>query len=258
MNLCTNAYHAMAETGGELRVGLTAVYLDRGFCAVHPHLAEGPYLRLSVHDTGCGMSDAIIERIFDPFFTTKDKGKGTGLGLATVHGIVTNLGGEITVSSTPGMGSSFQVYLPRLEADIDEKGFTEMAVPAGNNERILLVDDEEAILHFGKNMLEQMGYRVCIASASTAALEMFDKDPAQFDLVITDQTMPNMTGEKCASNMLLLRPDIPIILMTGHSETITAQKAAQQGIRYFMEKPFSRFELGKAIHEALHPDNDLV
>ncbi|HOO45270.1 MAG TPA: PAS domain S-box protein [Deltaproteobacteria bacterium] len=258
MNLCTNAYHAMADRGGELRVCLAPKYIDAGFCASHPHLAEGPHIRLSVYDTGCGISSAIIERIFDPFFTTKDKGKGTGLGLATVHGIVTDLGGEITVSSTPGSGSSFHVYLPRLETDIREKDLTEESVPAGNNEHILLVDDEEAILQFGKHMLEQLGYSVSTAHASTTALEMFNRNPAQFDLVITDQTMPNMTGEKLASNLLLLRPDIPIILMTGHSETITAQKAAQQGIRCFMEKPFSRFEIGTAIHEALHPHNDMV
>ncbi|HHO75617.1 MAG TPA: PAS domain S-box protein, partial [Deltaproteobacteria bacterium] len=258
MNLCTNAYQAMADKGGELRIALAPEYIDKEFCALHPSLVEGPYIRLSVNDTGCGMSDTIIERIFDPFFTTKDKTKGTGLGLATVHGIVMSLGGDITVSSAPGKGSSFDVYLPRFEADILQGDLRQEAVPAGNGEHILLVDDEDAILHFGKTMLEQMGYRVSTASASTTALEVFNRDPAQFDLVITDQTMPDMTGDKLASRMLLLRPDLPIILMTGHSETITAHKAKDLGIGCFMEKPFNRSEIGKAIHEALHPHKELV
>ncbi|MBN2299413.1 MAG: response regulator, partial [Deltaproteobacteria bacterium] len=136
--------------------------------------------------------------------------------------------------------------------------FRQEAVPAGNGEHILLVDDEEAILHFGKNMLEQLGYCVSIASASTTALEMFNRDPAQFDLVITDQTMPAMTGEHLASSMLLLRRDLPIILMTGHSETITAQRAMDLGISCFMEKPFSRSAIGKAIHKALHQQKKYV
>jgi len=251
MNLCTNAYQAMVDKGGELRVSLTPEYIDSRFRTSHQNLAEGTYIKLSVNDTGCGIDSTIIERIFDPFFTTKDKTKGTGLGLATVHGIVMELGGDITVSSIPQKGSCFDVYLPRQESNIKEIKFGQETIPTGNNEHLLLIDDEVAILQLGKDMLEQIGYKVSVASASPAALEMFTLAPERYDLVITDQTMPDMTGDRLASEMLILRADLPIILMTGYSETITSQKAMDLGISHFIEKPFSQVELCKTIFDAL-------
>ena len=251
MNLCTNAYHAMLSNGGDLTVSLEQLYLDSGFTLKHPPLRDGPHLCLIISDTGCGMDHEAMKRIFDPFFTTKEKGKGTGLGLATVHGIVTDLGGAIFVTSTIGKGSSFEVYLPVFGEESDElENFIE-APPQGGGESILLVDDEEAILNFSKTMLEQLGYKVKSISSSVEALKIFRTAPDKLDLVITDQTMPGMTGSALATEILTIRPDMPIILMTGYSETITPEGVVAQGIKEYIEKPFTKNIIAAAIHRSL-------
>ena len=251
MNLCTNAYHAMLPNGGNLTVSLEQLYLDTGFISRHPPLHEGTHVRLTVSDTGCGMDQETLKRIFDPFFTTKEKTKGTGLGLATVHGIVTDLGGAIFVTSTIGKGSSFELYLPIFGEENDElESFIE-APPQGKGEYILLVDDEEAILNFSKTMLEHLGYKVKGISSSIEALKIFRSAPDKLDLVLTDQTMPGMTGSALAIEILTIRPDMPIILMTGYSETITPEEVVAQGIKEYIEKPFTKNIIAAAIHRSL-------
>jgi PAS domain S-box-containing protein len=251
MNLCTNAYHAMLPNGGNLTVSLEQLYLDTGFISRHPPLHEGTHVRLTVSDTGCGMDQETLKRIFDPFFTTKEKTKGTGLGLATVHGIVTDLGGAIFVTSTIGKGSSFELYLPIFGEENDElESFIE-APPQGKGESILLVDDEEAILNFSKTMLEQLGYKFKGISSSIEALKIFRSAPDKLDLVLTDQTMPGMTGSALAIEILTIRPDMPIILMTGYSETITPEEVVAQGIKEYIEKPFTKNIIAAAIHRSL-------
>ena len=254
MNLCTNAYQSMIDTGGVMQVSLKHTDISEEFSASQPHLGEGPHLKLSVHDTGCGMESSILERIFDPFFTTREKGSGTGLGLSTVHGIVTELGGAVIVSSTPGKGSTFDVYLPRCEPDIHDTSHPGTDIPRGDGETILFVDDEVAILHVGKTMLEQLGYEVSTASSGTEALKLFTSDPTRYDLVITDQYMPNMTGTQLVSEILQSRPELPVILISGYSETIAEESSTAHGISWWIEKPFSRNTIGEAVFKALHKE----
>jgi nitrogen-specific signal transduction histidine kinase len=251
MNLCTNAYHALLTTGGDLTVSLEQLYLDSGFISKHPPLHEGAHLLITVRDTGYGMDTETLKRIFDPFFTTKEKAKGTGLGLATVHGIVTELGGVILVESWVGKGSTFEIYLPvsqREQEDMDD--LNEEPTP-GTGESILLVDDEEAIINFTKAMLNQLGYKVKGICSSIDALNYFRSVPDEIDLVITDQTMPGITGSQLATEILKIRPDIPIILMTGYSETITPEEAVAQGIKEYIDKPFTKNMLAGTICRSL-------
>ena len=251
MNLCANAYQAMRDRGGTLAVGLAPVELDTALARSIPRLEPGSYLHLWVSDTGCGMDQDTLDRIFEPFFTTREKGKGTGLGLATVHGIVSDLSGAVTVSSTIGDGSTFHVYLPTCKAEDRKDETGEDAVPRGNGERILLVDDESAILAFAQSMIEQMGYSARTHSSSIQALEAFSQAPHAFDLIITDQTMPLLTGVELAAKVQAIRSDIPIILITGFSEIISAEQARKQGICVYLEKPFTRNSLARAIRQAL-------
>lgn len=251
MNLCTNAYQAMINNCGTMTVSLNSFEVDDSFAADHLQLVPGPFVKLTVSDTGCGMDHTIMNRIFEPFFSTKEKTRGTGLGLATVHGIVAGLSGTITVTSTIGRGSTFDVYMPAYVGEDKEEQRERESVPAGNGEKILMVDDETAILEFGKNMIEQMGYSVTTVSSSTEALSLFAENPHGFDLVITDQTMPSMTGVQLSSEMMVLRKDIPIILITGYSETLSPDDAKNLGIRIYLEKPFTRMEIAAAIHEIL-------
>jgi PAS domain S-box-containing protein len=250
MNLCTNAEHAMRETGGVLEVRLEAVEVDADFAAVHPELTPGPHLRLTVRDTGYGMKHEVMERIFEPFFTTKDLGEGTGMGLAVIHGIITSHGGAITVASAPGHGTTFEVYLPRIDRTAGPEARPEEAIPGGH-ERILFVDDEDALARLGQALLERLGYEITVRTSSIEALEVFRVAPQRFDLVITDQTMPNMTGEVLARELRRIRPDIPIILCTGFSYMMTAEKAQTLGIDAFLMKPLVTRDLGLAIRQVL-------
>jgi PAS domain S-box-containing protein len=250
MNLCTNAHHAMSEKGGVMEVTLSALELDMREVAAYPGLKPGSFIKLTVSDTGHGMDRNIIERIFDPYFTTKEKGMGTGLGLAVVHGIVKSHGGTITVQSEKGKGSVFQVFFPAIETKVVHESEALESLCTGN-ERILFVDDEKALVDLGKQMLETLGYQAECRTNSIEALESFRTQPDQFDLVITDMTMPNMTGERLAKEMMEIRPDIPIILCTGYSERITREKAIEMGIKEFVLKPFEINHLASIIRRVL-------
>ncbi len=250
MNLCTNAHHAMQEKGGVLEVGMTSVNRELGFSALHPDLRPGSYIRITVKDSGCGMDEDIMQKIFDPYFTTKGKGTGTGLGLAVAHGIVQKHGGTITVESKPGEGALFNLYLPVIEQEAVEEKEALQNMPTGH-ERILLVDDEQVLLDMSKEMLEQLGYRVEIRSSSMEALALFRSNPDRFDLVMTDMTMPNMTGDRLATELLRARADIPIVVCTGYSEKITDKQAEAIGISAFVMKPLLMAKLAETIRGAL-------
>ena len=252
MNLCTNAAHAMEKNGGGLGVSLCKLDIDGETSSARQEIEPGPYVRLRVSDTGHGMPPEILERIFDPYYTTKEIGKGTGLGLAVVHGIVKSYGGAITVSSEVGKGSTFDIYFPRIGAvNLSSQGDKGEPLLLGGHERVLFVDDEMAIVEVGREVLEHLGYEVVARTSSIEALELFRGQADQFDLVITDMTMPNMTGDKLAQELLKVRPGIPIILCTGFSEHVTEEKAKSMGIREFAMKPLVIRDLAKAIRRAL-------
>ena len=250
MNLCINADHAMREKGGVLEVKLEDFELDADFTASHPNMKPGAYVNLTVSDTGQGMPPDVLERIFEPFFTTKETGEGTGIGLSVVHGIVGNYGGVITADSEPGQGSTFKLYLPIIERPNEPCYLAEDSIPTGS-ERILFVDDEPALANLGKQALESLGYDVEARTSSIEALELFKAQHDRFDLVITDMTMPHMTGEDLAQELMRIKSNIPIILCTGFSTKIDDQKARATGIRAFVSKPAFRKEIAETIRKVL-------
>ena len=251
MNLCTNAYHAMRDEGGVLEVSLSEVDLDSDALSQYQDSSPGPYIRLTVSDTGHGMDTEVMERIFDPFFTTKAVGEGTGMGLAVVHGIVKSHGGMMTVQSEKGKGSTFHVYFPRLDRQVAPEAETTEPISTGGRERILFVDDEEPLVRMVQQMLEGLGYDVTVRTSSVEAFEAFRAQPDKFDLIITDQTMPNKTGVQLARDLMRIRPDIPIILCTGFSEVISEKEAKARGIRGYVMKPVVKSEIAKAIRRVL-------
>jgi PAS domain S-box-containing protein len=250
MNLGTNAGYAMGRSGGKLSVRLEEINLDEGFTRLHAGMHPGPYLLLSVSDTGHGIAPEHLSKIFDPFFTTKPKGEGTGMGLSVVHGIVTGLGGLISADSPPGRGARFQVYLPALQGPLAAAPAEVKALPTGK-ERILLVDDEPFQTDMLKHMLGLLGYQVETRNSGAEALVLFEADPQAFDLVITDMIMPKMTGDELAAKLLQIRPGLPIILATGYSENITEARARAMGLKAFALKPLVIEELARLIREVL-------
>jgi PAS domain S-box-containing protein len=250
INICNNASQAMQEKGGVLQVDLEEVEVDKEMASLNPDLKPGPYVVLRVDDTGHGMTPEVMEKAFDPFFTTKDPSEGTGMGLAVVHGIVKSHGGAITVISEAGKGSSFSVYLPRIQEEEEGKKVDPDELPKGF-ERILIVDDEAAQVVSLRNMLGRLGYRVTERKSSLDALELFRAKSEDFDLVITDEMMPGMTGSKLAKELLQLRPNLPIILCTGFSERIDGDTVKAIGIRELMMKPFGIRELAQTIRKVL-------
>ncbi len=252
MNLGTNAYQAM-QGQGVLTITLGETTISRkDLLQKTLHLTPGEYICLEVSDTGSGIDPAILSNIFHPYFTTKEQGQGTGLGLSVVHGIIKSYGGEITVTSTLGTGSQFTVYLPlHKHAHSPELKTVQAEIPQGNQESILLVDDEGALLRSVQRILEDLGYQVLSRLDSQDALETFLANPDRFDLVITDQSMPGMTGDQLAVKLLAARPDLPIIMCTGFSNAIDKESAQELGIRAFMLKPFSKNELASTIHNVL-------
>ena len=251
MNLCTNAYHAMEKTGGELRVNLKELELGK-LDLVNPDMIPGVYACLTIADNGTGMNKELIDKIFDPFFTTKGTGKGTGMGLSVVHGIVKSMNGVIQVYSEPKKGTEFHVYLPVVKSIPEKQKIHQIKESIqGGIERILLVDDEKAIIEMEQKMLEHLGYQVTSRSSSIEALEAFRDSPDNFDLVITDMAMPNMPGDKLAVELTKIRPDIPILLCTGFSETMSKDKAASLGIKGFLLKPIIKKDLSQKIREVL-------
>jgi signal transduction histidine kinase/ActR/RegA family two-component response regulator len=255
MNLCANAGYAMRSKGGKLTVSLRDEVLGVEKSSRFTGLKPGPYIKLSVVDTGTGIAPEHVERIFDPFFTTKPKGEGTGMGLAVVHGIISGLGGVVSVQSMPGKGAQFDVFLPVLEGptpEIERK----TAVLATGSERILLVDDEVFQTDMLKHMLGLLGYRVETRNSGGDALLLLEQDPSAFDLVITDMVMPAMTGDELSERLLRLRPDLPIILCTGYSDNITEEKALSLGIRAFALKPLTIETLAQLIRQVMDKGAD--
>ena len=254
LNLCANAAHAMEENGGVLGIELETVDVDAETALQYRELNSGTYVRLSVGDTGHGMDAATLEHIFEPYFTTKEVGKGSGLGLAVVHGIVKSHNGAISVSSSPGGGSTFEVLLPGTKGEPQREGSPEESPLPGGNESILFVDDEEMLTDMGSKMLERLGYRVSAVQSGMDALEIIRRNPGEFDLVITDFTMPHMTGEELARAILEIRPGMPVILATGFNQRISLEQALQVGARDLLMKPVTLRHLAEAVRRALGKD----
>ena len=250
MNLGSNAAHAMREKGGVLEVGLSEVALDEETASRHIGLKPGAYLRLTVSDTGHGMTPEVMGRVFEPFFTTKKQGEGAGMGLAVVHGIVKSHGGAITVASEFGKGTTFKIYLPRIIGAPPAMEETPQTFPKGT-ERVLFVDDEDIQVRAMNKLLEHLGYRVVGLSDPRAALELFRRQAEAFDLAIMDQTMPHMLGIELAREILRTRPSLPVILCTGYSETLNEEEALAAGVSAFMLKPFSVKEIAETIRRVL-------
>jgi len=253
MNLCTNAYQAMAGNTGTLEICLEPVEIGSEGASHQSGLPEGGYIRLRVSDTGPGIPPTIAERIFEPFFTTKAPGQGTGLGLAVVHGIVTGYGGVIRFENRQPHGTTFFVYLPRVSAGYPSDTREFGPAPKGS-ERILFIDDEEAIASLGARMLQDLGYLVTTRTSSIEALNLFTGAPGLFDLVITDYMMPHMTGGELLARLRQVRADIPIILTSGfNDEVVTSDESRKLGVSEYVRKPFSAVTLGHAIRRALDP-----
>ena len=252
LNLCTNAEYAMRDTGGVLTISVEPVEVDRAFASAHPPLHPGLHVCLHVRDTGPGMPPEVVERIFDPFFTTKAIGEGTGMGLAIVHGIIASHDGAITVESTPGVGSTFTVYLPQSTATATTEALPHPVehLPKGYG-RLLFVDDEPMLARLGHGMLTRLGYDVDAYTSSPEALDAFRTAPDRFDLVIMDQTMPHMTGEALTKELRRIRPDIPIILCTGFSHVMDAEKAQAIGVDAFCMKPLETRSFAMTIQQVL-------
>ncbi|MFH0783190.1 MAG: ATP-binding protein, partial [Pseudomonadota bacterium] len=250
MNLCTNAKQAIGANHGCIVIRLSEV---RDTDLLYGEQQEGTtnaYLDLEVSDTGCGIEAEKLDKIFDPFYTTKRKGQGTGLGLAVVHGIIKKHKGEIRVTSTMGAGTTFHVYLAvdgREEEPLKNKAFETM----GGNERIMVIDDEVAVSEVLRRFLEQVGYQVVTFNDSIAAVKQFRENPNCCDLVLTDMLMPNMTGAELAREVLALRPDMPVIMATGHSDTLDGDRARRIGIRDLILKPVKRGKLQQVVRKAL-------
>lgn len=250
MNLCTNAAHAMAAKGGSLDIALDEILLGDDEPPPHPDLKPGGYIRICVADTGHGMSEETAAQIFDPFFTTKPQGEGTGMGLSVLHGIVQSCGGAVTVRSKEGAGSTFSVYLPVITVDGPETAGSSRTLTMGKG-RILFVDDETPLTHLGQKMLERMGYAVTTANSGREALDRIVSDPYGYDLLITDYTMPRMTGLDLAGEATRIRPEMPVIVCSGHNDTIDEKTAAAFGIEAFVKKPYDWHELSGVIQKTV-------
>ena len=258
MNLCTNAGHAMRENGGRLTVCLEETWLDEDQTLRNPNAAPGPFLRLTVADTGHGFSSETAQRIFDPYFTTKKAGEGTGMGLSVVQGIVHSCGGVVAAESEPGRGATFDVYLPVIKTGSRHPESQKPGkAPCNGTENILFVDDEKSLSRMGKMMLERLGYKVTAHTNSLDALEEFSSRPDSFDLVVTDMTMPDLTGEQLAGEIKKIRPDLPVVIVTGYNDRITPEKSISLGIRGMLMKPFDKTELSKMIRGLLDGDVDV-
>ena len=254
MNLCTNAFHAMEAEGGILTVKLMKKIVGSNDPARDLPLKPGNYLTLSIIDTGVGIATETREKIFDPYFTTKEIGKGTGMGLAVVHGIVESYGGFISCDSRPGEGTSFHISLPttNIEKSVEKEATENFR---HNKEHILLIDDEGVLVEMNAKILERLGFQVTTRNSSIEALSTFLNKPDAYDLVITDQTMPGMTGVDLARRMLQVRPELPIILCTGYSSLVSEEKARSMGIKGFAYKPITKAAIGNLVRKVLSKES---
>jgi CheY-like chemotaxis protein len=254
MNLGTNAAQAM-NSRGLLEIALDMTEIVEAQALSHGNLPAGRYIRLAVRDTGGGMDQATLERIFEPFFTTKPAGHGTGLGLSTVHGIVAAHRGAVDVKSQPGQGTTFEIYFPQIEptsAQADEGEATEVPVQHGNGETILVVDDDTPLVQLAEEMLAALGYEPVGFDRSPAALSAFRADPGRFDLVLTDEVMPDMTGVELSGTLHEIRSDLPIVLMTGYGRTLRSRQLAAAGISEVINKPLLSAAVAQCLARHLH------
>ena len=255
VNLCTNAAHAMNGSGGVIELNITTKVIGIDPITSFSDLPQGPYAELTISDTGHGIPNDVIKRVFDPYFTTKEPGKGTGMGLSVVHGIVKSHGGIIKVDSRVGSGSVFTVYVPLIDAVVDDKPVLDNEYIPGGKENILLVDDEYMIADTMKIMMEQLGYKVEAFTESNRALEVFENDPGAFDLVITDMTMPKMTGDLLASKIQDIRKNTPVIICTGFNNKVDPEDLKEKGVCEILTKPVRTTTLAKAINNVLSTSN---
>lgn len=253
INFCNNAVHAMDDKG-DIEISLDAVDVKLSDIPAHYERPSGQYAKLRVQDTGSGMAPDTLKKIFDPFYTTKEVGKGTGMGLSVVHGIIETHGGFVIVESTPGEGSTFDVYFPMFETIKVEKITINADLPEGT-ERILLLDDEDMLAQLGSVILSEQGYHVTTETSSVKALKTFKENPEKFDLVITDQTMPELCGKDLIKELLTIRPNLPIILCTGYSNKINETEAKQLGIKAFCLKPLDLPQLVQTVRRVLDDGN---
>jgi CheY-like chemotaxis protein len=237
-----------------MRISLSNVSIEENDAKPDVEMTPGIYVTLTVQDTGTGMTDEVRRRIFEPFFTTKKVGQGTGMGLAVVYGIVKGLGGAVTVASEPGKGSTFNVFFPCVDAQVEPQREDKGRI-RGGSERILLVDDEPGIIEAASQTLERLGYRVTSVRSAPEALRVFTDEPSGFDLVLTDQTMPDLAGIDLARRILQVRKDTPVILFTGYSETVSPDTAKAAGISEFIMKPISKREAAEVIRRVLDSRN---
>lgn len=253
MNICTNSFHATEEKGGILSVSLKKIMITREDLSESDEIMPGSYIQIAIKDDGVGIHPADLDKIFNPYFTTKGVGKGTGMGLAIVHGIVNDYGGKITCKSQLGQGTAFHILLPAVEKEVVTFNDSDNFIPTGS-ERILFVDDEEMLAEMAKSMLERIGYSVTKQTSSIEALTLFRNEPDFFDLVITDQTMPELTGYDMSERMLAIRPDLPIILCTGYSSLITQEMVEASGIKEFSYKPLKTKDIAVLIRKVIDGD----
>jgi two-component system cell cycle sensor histidine kinase/response regulator CckA len=250
MNLCTNAYHAIGSDGGTILIRLEREQVDEKTAALHPLLHVGGYIVLSVEDSGSGIAPAILEHIFDPFYTTKEIGQGTGLGLSVVHGIVQSHGGDILVKTQIGSGTTFSVYLP-LVAVVEIAPIKEKPEVSSGTGHVLLIDDEPMITLIGMKSLERFGYRVTTINCGDEAVKLFEAQPEKYDIVITDMAMPHMTGDQMLRALRRIRPNIPVLVMTGFSAIVNEENFKSLGFNGYIQKPMLPMQLHEAIQKAL-------
>lgn len=250
MNLCLNGAHAIGTTGGVLEISLLEVTMNRESMKRYPNLTPGPFVRLRVRDTGSGIPPFVMERIFDPFFTTKKSGEGTGMGLAVVKDIVTRHHGMISVDSVLGQGTIFDIYLPQIPESLKEQDGAKVPVSKGS-ECILFIDNERSICELVQKNLTNLGYAVITKTSSSEALNLFANTPDQFDLVITDCSMPQISGESLTQELLRIRPDIPIILCTGHSQAVADEQVKAIGVQGSLLKPFTESDVANGVRQVL-------
>jgi signal transduction histidine kinase/CheY-like chemotaxis protein len=255
MNLLTNAAHAMNDGGGELELCLSDFLLEPRTRSRFPGLQPGRYVHVSVRDTGTGIDEKTAQRIFEPFFTTKERGEGTGMGLAVVHGIVNTIGGSITFDSSVGEGTTFHVALPTVEVAVESPTLVEDETPMGS-ECVLFVDDEPDIVRMQSHMLASLGYRPVLCNRSADALKMYVDDPARFDIVVSDQVMPEISGLDLARHIHAINPQQPIVICTGFSEGFPAEQAKQFGVREVLMKPVTKRDFALALRRALVQEDD--